>query len=74
MFLTKPFVKCLRSEKVANPSRGWERGMVSYECPIRRGNTLREKQWGVGSYLKGYTYHSHIKCYVANLSAALMKR
>ena len=44
-FLTKPFVKCLNFEKVVYQSRGWERGMRSYECPKRRGNTLRKEQW-----------------------------
>ena len=44
-FLTKPFVKCLRSKKVVYLSRGWERGMRSYERLRRRGNTLGEEQW-----------------------------
>ena len=33
-----------------------------------------EIQWVVGSYLKGHTYHLCIKCLVANLSTAFMRR
>ena len=73
-FLTKPFVKCLRSEKVVYSSRGWERGMRSYERPKRRGNTLREEQWGCRKLLERVYLPPRIEYSVVNLFVALMKR